>query len=49
MMKTNARTTINKRNSVLLFSMFFLVAAIVSWVPCAQAQGSDAKSILKAM
>ena len=49
MMKTNARTNINKRNSVVLFCMFFLVAALVSWAPCVQAQGSDAKSILKAM
>jgi hypothetical protein len=49
MMKTNARANINKRSSVLFFCMLFLVAALVSWVPCVQAQGSDAKSILKAM
>jgi hypothetical protein len=49
MMKLNARTTINKRNSVLLFCMFFLVMALALWAPWAQAQASDAKSILKAM
>jgi hypothetical protein len=49
MMKTKIGININKQRLALFFCIFFLTAALVLWVPCAQAQGSDAKSILKAM
>ena len=49
MMKTKFGIDINKQIRLLLTCMLFLSAVIVLWVPCAQAQGSDAKSILKAM
>jgi hypothetical protein len=49
MMKTKIGINIKKQSRLLLTYILFLSAAIVLWVPCAQAQGSDAKSILKAM
>ena len=49
MMKTKIGININKQRLALFFCIFFLTAALVLWVPCAQAQGSDAKFILKAM
>jgi len=49
MTKTKIGMSINKHSRLLLTCMLFLSAAIVLWVPCSQAQGSDAKSILKAM
>ena len=49
MIKTNSETRINKRSHVLLTCMLFLAVSLVSSVVYAQAQGSDAKSFLKAM
>jgi hypothetical protein len=49
MMKTKIGIKINKQRLALFFCIFFVTAALVSWVPCAQAQESDAKSFLKAM
>jgi hypothetical protein len=49
MTKMKIGMSINKHSRLLLTCLLFLSSAIVLWVPCAQAQGSDAKSILKAM
>lgn len=49
MMKTKIGMNINKQRRALFFCIFFLLTTLVSWVPFAKAQGSDAKSILKAM
>jgi hypothetical protein len=49
MTKMKIGMSINKHSRLLLTCMLFLSAAIALWVPFAQAQGSDAKSILKAM
>lgn len=48
-MKTSRKTNVNKRRVIVLVCMLFLAAALVSSGPCAQAQGTDAKSVLKAM
>jgi hypothetical protein len=49
MMKATTGTNLNKRSRALLACMFLLTAVLASTAPGAQAQGSDAKSILKAM
>lgn len=49
MMKTTTGTNVNKPSRGLLTCMLFFGAALVSAGPGAQAQTSDAKSILKAM
>ncbi len=49
MRKTNTGTNIHKISCMVLTCMIFLVVLLVPSGPCAQAQGSDAKSILKAM
>ena len=49
MMKTKNGAKVNKRSHVLLTCLLFLAAALVTAEPGAQAQGSDAKSVLKAM
>jgi hypothetical protein len=48
-MKTNNGRNIGKRSKPLLICMLCLAAALVWTAPGAQAQGSDAKSILKTM
>jgi len=49
MMKMNTGTSINRRSRVLPICMFIIAVAVaLSW-PYAEAQGGDAKSILKAM
>jgi hypothetical protein len=48
-MKANAGTSINVRSRVSLTCALLLAVALVVAVPGVQAQGSDAKSILKAM
>jgi ABC-type Fe3+-siderophore transport system permease subunit len=35
MMKTKIGININKQRRALFFCIFFLAAALVSWVPCA--------------
>jgi hypothetical protein len=49
MVRTKDGTNVNKQGRVLLTCLIFLAAALVTAGPDAQAQGSDAKSILKAM
>jgi hypothetical protein len=49
MMKTKNGTNVNKGSRVLLIGLLFLAAALVAAGPGDQAQGSDAKSVLKAM
>ncbi|OPX94189.1 MAG: hypothetical protein A4E58_02624 [Syntrophorhabdus sp. PtaB.Bin006] len=48
-MKIKTGTNINQRSHVLFTCVLFVTAVLVASGPCALAQGSDAKSVLKSM